>query len=179
MNNQTRGDEPIRMYFAQAIHDAMESHANLSDSEVESYLTKMLVEFLRMDGVYGLKNKFGKPVCSVSDMIREGDIRFNADSFAREREVHRYIGDFLLFWSGLFPEYLPHLKSPAGKDALLDPIGQGRMSYHVASTFEYEPYGQEAKVLRKLSEEFDAYRFGLGIVRSGFEGLPSFGWGHG
>jgi hypothetical protein len=179
MSNQTNGNGPIHTYFAAAIHDAMASHANLSDAEVESYLTKMLVEFLRMDGVYGLKNKFGKPVCSVSEMLQEGDIRYNADSFAREREVHRHIGDFLLFWSGLFPEYLPHLKSPTGKDVLLDPVGQGRLSYHVASTFEYEPYSQEAKVLRKLSDKFDTYRYGLGVVRAGFEGFPLAGWARG
>ncbi len=179
MNHQTAGEEPIRAYFSEVIHNAMARHDDLCDLEVEQYLTKMLVEFLRMDGVYGLKDKFGKPVCSVSEMLKEGDIRFNADSFVREREVHRYIGDFLLFWSGLFPEYLPQLKSPIGQDALLDPVGQGRMSYHVASTFEFEPFGQEAKVLRKLSEEFEGYRYGLGIVRAGFEGFRRQGWGNG
>lgn len=171
MSNPPTGDEPIRAYFSEAIHDAIAVRAGLTDSEVESYLTKMLVEFLRMDGVYGVKNKFGKPVTSVSEMLLEGDIRYNADSFAREREVHRHIGDFLLFWSGLFPEYLPHLISPAGQDALLDPVGQGRMSYHVASTFEHRPYEKESRVLRRLSDDFDAYRYGLGIVRAGFEGF--------
>lgn len=179
MSSQFSGEEPIKMYFSEAIHDAMVRHVGPSDPGVEQYLTKMLVEFLRMDGVYGLKDKFGKPVNSVCEMLREGDIRFNADSFAREREVHRHIGDFLLFWSGLFPEYLRHLKSPVGKDALLDPVGQGRMSYHVASTFEFEPYGEEAKVLRKLSEEFEGYQYGLGLVRAGFEGFRRQGWKNG
>jgi hypothetical protein len=53
------------------------------------------------------------------------------------------------------------------------------MSYHVASTFEFEPYGREAKVLRKLSEEFEGYRFGLGVVRAGFEGFSKLGWPNG
>jgi hypothetical protein len=176
MCNNLDGDGPIRVYFAEAVHDAMDRYANLSDIEVENYLTRMLVEFLRMDGIYGLKDKSGRRVGSVSEMLCEGDIRLNADSFGREREVHRHIGDFLLFWSGLFPEYLPNLKSPAGKDALIDPVGQGRMSYHVASTFEYEPYGSEAKVLRKLSEKFETYQYGLGIVRAGFEGFRRQGW---
>jgi hypothetical protein len=173
------GDQQIKIFFADAVHDAMDRFADDSDGEVEAYLTRMLVEFLRMDGVYCVKNRFGDPVSTVAEMLCEGDIRLNANSFNREREVHRHIGDFLLFWSGLFPEYLPNLKSPAGKDALLDPVGQGRMSYHVASTFEFEPYSQEAKVLRKLSQEFETYQYGLGIVRAGFEGFHRQGWPNG
>jgi hypothetical protein len=169
-------EHPIKIYFATAVHEALDHQLGIHECEVEDYLTGMLITFLHLDSVYRVRDRQGRPVTAVADMVLEGDIRFNADSFGREREVHRHIGDFLLFWSGLFPEYLPTLKSPVGRDALLDPIGQGRHSYHVASTFEHDPYQAESKVLRKLSDDFESYRYGLGLVRASFEGFRLQGW---
>jgi hypothetical protein len=171
------GDESqIEIYFTQAVTDALEHGVGLVDRDVEKYLTSMLLNFLRVDTVYGIKDKFGKPVTAVSEMLLEGDVRYNADSFAREREVHRHIGDFLLFWSGVFPEFLKVVASPLGKDAFLNPIGQGRMSYHVASTFDHDPYAEEAKILKKLSHDFETYQYGLSLVRASFEGFRRQGW---
>jgi hypothetical protein len=81
------------------------------------------------------------------------------------------VGDFLLFWSGVFPEFLRQLKAPTGQDALLDPIRQGQMSYYVVSTFDYGRYADEAPTFRRLSEEFDLCREGLAALRGTFEGL--------
>jgi len=174
---QLSGDESqIQIYFGQAVTDALEHGVGVFEPDVEKYLTSMLLDFLRLDSVYSIKDKYGKPVTSVSDMLLEGDLRCNADSFDREREVHRHIGDFLLFWSGVFPEFLKVVASPLGKDALLNPIGQGRMSYHFASTFDHNPYTEEAKILKKLSHEFETYQYGLSLVRASFEGFRRQGW---
>jgi hypothetical protein len=169
-------NQQIRQYFATALQKAMEGRLGIHEAAVEMYLTNMLVSFMHVDSVYGIKDRQGRSVTAVTDMIVEGDVRLNADSFAREREVHRHVGDFLLFWSGMFPEFIPLLKSPAGRDALLDPVGQGRHSYYVASSFEHDPYIEESKILRKLSDHFEAYQYGLGLVRAGFEGFRRQGW---
>jgi hypothetical protein len=134
MKEKISSDHPLRVYFAEAVHEAFDSRLGIHESDVEDYLTSMMIAFLHLDEIYGIKNKEGQPVTAISDMVVEGDIRMNADSFLREREVHRHIGDFLLFWSGLFPEHLQYIKSPAGPDALLDPVGQGRMSPAPLST---------------------------------------------
>ncbi len=176
MTRNVEDEHPINVYFRQALHEALYDKLGLRELDVEAYLSGMLVAFLHYDRLYGVRDKSGNRVTSISEMLVEGDVRLNADSFQREREVHRHIGDFLLFWSGLFPEFLKFLKAPIGKDALLDPIGQGRQSYYVASTFEHDPYGDEAKVLRKLSEGFETYQYGLGLVRTGFQGLVGRGW---
>jgi hypothetical protein len=176
MRDQGEKGHPIKSYFATAVHRALTDELDIHESEVEEYLTDMLVTFLRVDSVYAVRDREGRAVTSVCEMMLEGDVRFHADSFDREREVHRHIGDFLLFWSGLFPEFLPTLRSPGSKDALLDPIRQGRLSYHVASTFEHAPYGDEARVLRKLSNDFEAYQHSLGLVRASFEGFRRQGW---
>jgi hypothetical protein len=61
------------------------------------------------------------------------------------------------------------------KDALIDYCEQGKRSYYIASTFADEPFQDEAKVLRRLSEQFELCAFGLNRVRHEWEelGRPS------
>ena len=176
MRRDVNGEHPIRRFFAEALHDSMRVQLGLRHEDVEEYLCDLLMHFLHDDDIYGIRDASGRRIDSVVDMVVEGDVRLNADSFGREREVHKHIGDFLLFWSGVFPEFLKQIRSPAGKDALLDPIGQGRLSYYVASTFDYGDYAHEAPVLRKLSGEFEAYMVGLSLMRAQFQGLQVRGW---
>jgi len=133
----------------------------------------MLMRFLNNDGIYDIRNAQGRRVESVTEMVAEADVRLNADSFDREREVHKHIGDFLLFWSGVFPEFLQYLKAPTSRDTILDIVEQGRFSYHVASTFEHPPFQEEAVTFKKLSAHFVEYQYGLRLVRASFEGFAN------
>jgi hypothetical protein len=58
------------------------------------------------------------------------------------------------------------------KDHLIDYCEQGKRSYYIASTFDDEPYRDEAPVLRRLSVEFEMCSFGLNRVRREWEKLP-------
>ena len=68
----------------------------------------------------------------------------------------------------MFPESIHHMAAQCGMDTIVDPVNQGRMSYHVASTFDHPPYEQEACIFRRLSDGFEDYRYGLTLVRSEF-----------
>jgi hypothetical protein len=180
MQRQTFDDHPIRQFFSRALHDCLSDKLQLTEAEnVEPYLVNMLVNFIHQDAIFTIRDCEGRRLSSFAEMIAEGDIRLNANSFDRERQVHRHIGDLLLFWSGLFPEFVQKIKSAPGPDALLNPVEQGRMSYYVASTFDQDPYTQEARVLRTLSEGFEDYRYGLALVRASFEGFARQGWPNG
>jgi hypothetical protein len=85
------------------------------------------------------------------------------------REVYRHIGDFTLFWTGVYPEALGRLRSVFSKDSFIDYCEQGKRSYFIASTFEEDPYRAEAPVLRRLSEEFELCAYGLNQVRREWE----------
>lgn len=159
-------DHSIRSFFYDRLHDSLSQRLGLRGVEgVESYLTDLLVTFMHDDRVFGLRDIDGKPIADVTSMIAEGDIRLNADSFEREREVHKHIGDFILFWSGLYPEHVERRAS------LLNYERQGKESYFIVSTFEYGPHAAEAPLFRRLSEDFEAFRLGLHYVRSS---LPGF-----
>ena len=166
-------NEDLRGFFTVSVHETFEARLGIHDAEIETYVANLLTGFLHLDQVYGLRDQFGRPVHAITEMIEEGDVRTRANSFAREREVHRHIGDFLLFWSGLFPEHLVTLRSPAGKDALVDPVGQGKLSYEVAGSFDHAPYTEESKTLRKLSRDFELYQYGLRLLRNDLGGLAA------
>lgn len=166
MTDDIRTDHPLRTYFADAIHESLSGKLGIDDAqEVEHYLGEMLVRFMHRDGIYAVRDATGRPVEEVAEMLAEGDVLLRADSFAREREVHRHIGDFLLFWSGVFPEHLPAMKASGGSESILDPVQQGRFSYHVVSTFDHQPYGRESTMFKRLSEQFEEFRYGLSLVR--------------
>jgi hypothetical protein len=176
MKPNSQGSHAIRAYFSEALHRSLCEKLGLNDEDVISYLEDLLVTFLHDDRIYSLRDEFGNRVESVAEMMLEGDLRYKADSFERERQVHKHIGDYVMFWSGLFPEHLVSLKAPTSKDFLLDYTKQGKFSYHVVSTFEFPPYDGEAITFKKLSEAFEDYQHGLGLVRASFEGFARQGW---
>lgn len=152
--------------FADVVREAFEAEIGRPcELEIEQYLVQLLVRFLHTDAIFALKNADGHRLISISEMIPEGDVRLNASSFERERQVHRHIGDFLLFWNGVYPEFLKQLKLCHGVDLICDYTRQGKESYHVVSTFDMPPHDQEAPTFRKLSEGFEMYAYALRGVR--------------
>ena len=139
-----------------------------------TYLAGILTDFAHVKQVYKVKNLSGRTLTEVADMLLEADLRFNARSFNREREVHKHIGDFTLFWTGLYPDSLHHMKSTCRKDQLIDYIEQGKNSYAIAASHDYGAYRQQAKVLKRLSDDFEVCLLGLNAVRSRLNSLQSF-----
>lgn len=176
MGFETDKEHPIRAYFAEALHRALVEVGLAEDDDVEGYLLSLLIDFLHRDTIYMIRDAAGHRLESVAEMLAEGDVLLNADSFDREREVHKHIGDFLLFWSGVFPEHLKTMRAPGKLDALVNPVRQGQISYYVASTFRHDPYSVEAPTLLRLSEEFLGFQRGLTLVRASFEGFRRQGW---
>ncbi len=177
MKRQISGEHPIWMYFGKAVHQAMVDSLGMSEEDIEVYLTNLLVGFLHNDNMFSIMDRTGRPVDSIAEMLMEGDVLHNATSFDRERQVHRHIGDFLLFSSSLFPEFLREMKLRDARDMLLDVNHQARESYHIASTFDHEPYATEARTFEKLSRRFEAYQASLLLVRASFDAAG--GWSGG
>lgn len=162
------GRESLRRLFAALTEEAFQVELGVADPRVIDYLSDLLVRFVKMDAIFKVRDTSGRRLEEVAEMLLEAEER-RARS---KREIHRHIGDFTLFWAGVYPEALRKLRSPERKDHLLDYCEQGKRSYYIASTFEDEPYQQEAPVLRRLSREFELYSFGLNRVRKEWEKLP-------
>jgi hypothetical protein len=160
-------DHPLRRLFAGVTEQTFQSRFGVADPDLIDYLSALLSRFVHTDAVYRLRDADGRRLAQVVDMVAEA-----ADMPAEgrtTREVHRHIGDFALFWTGVYPEMLSRLRSPACKDFFVDYCAQGKRSYLIASTFEDDPYREEALVLRRLSNEFELCAYGLREVRREWE----------
>lgn len=163
-----RGDDALRRLFASLIEHEFQVDLGIADPPLTDYLSDLLVRFVRYEAIYRIRDTQGKRLDEVADMLVEAQQRQSRP----QREVYRHIGDFTMFWTGVYPEALPRLQSSASQDRLLDYCQQGKRSYYIASTFDREPYQAEAPVLRRLSEEFELCTVGLRRVRAEWEKLP-------
>jgi hypothetical protein len=170
--SQRIGDQhPLRQLFNELVRETFRAQLGVSEPGVPEYVANILVDFTHRDRVFCLRDARGRPLEEVAEMLMEGDIALNATSFEREREVHKHIGDFTLFWSGVYPEMLRYFRAATRRDHLLDYVEQGRKSYRIAATFDYGDYQDEAVVLKELSERFELCMFGLNMVRRELDGL--------
>ena len=157
--------EALRQLFAALTENTFQVELGVADTRLTDYLTELLLRFVRLDAVFRIRDPIGRRLEEVAEMMLEADQR----EARPRREVYRHIGDFTLFWSGVYPEALRRLKAADRKDHLLDYCEQGKRSYYLASQFEDEPYRDEAPVLRRLSQDFELCTYGLNRVRREWE----------
>jgi hypothetical protein len=97
-------------------------------------------------------------------MVAEAE---SANDEERRRECHRHVGDFTLFWTGVYPEALGRLQGTASPDCLISYQQQGKRSYYLASILSTAD--DRGGVLRRLSDQFELCAFGLSRVRREWE----------
>lgn len=164
-------DPTLRRMFGALIEHAFIQTLGVYESHVADYLATVLADFAHMTQVYKIKDLSGRPLEEVAEMLLQADVRLAATSFNQEREVHKHIGDFTLFWAGVYPESLPRLQAQTRRDHLLDYVQQGKNSYAIAASHDYGDYKQEAPILKKISDEFELCLYGLHSVRRQMDSL--------
>jgi hypothetical protein len=160
-------DHPLRRLFAGVTEQTFMSTLGITDTHLIDYISLLLSRFIHMDSVHRLRDAQGRQLHDIVDMLLEAEAL--PPEGRTRREYHRHIGDFTLFWTGLYPDGLRRLVSAFSKDQLIDYTAQGKRSYFIASTFDDDPYRAEAPVLRRLSEEFELCAYGLHQVRAELE----------
>ena len=160
-------DHPLRRLFAGLAEQTFQSTLGVADPPLIDYLSALLSQFIHMDAIYRLRNAQGKRLEEVADMLLEAEAM--PPEGRTRREVYRHIGDFTLFWTGVYPEALHKLRSALRRDHFIDYCEQGKRSYYIASTFAQDPYREEAPVLRRLSTDFELCAYGLNMVRKEWE----------
>src|SRR3990172_5838190 len=153
--------ESLRRLFAATTEHTFQVDLGVADPPLIEYVVDLVVRFVRMDAIFQLRDAVGRRLEEVAEMLLEAEHR----QCGPRREIYRHIGDFALFWSGVYPEALARLQAADGRDHLIDYFEQGKRSYYIASTYDEEPYLTQAPVLRRLSEEFELCTYGLNRVR--------------
>jgi hypothetical protein len=153
---------PLHRLFRGLTESTFLAELGIGDPGLVGYVADLLARFVPSQEVWRLRDAQGTRLVEVAAMIAEAE--GSADD-ERRRECHRHVGDYTLFWTGVYPEALGRLRATASVDHLIDFQAQGKHSYYVASTLGAE----EAPVLRRLSVEFELCAFGLSRVRREWE----------
>jgi hypothetical protein len=162
-------DHPLRRLFSGLTEQTFSTALGVADPPLVDYISLLLSRFVHVDVIHRLRDAQGKTLYEVADMVLEAEAM--PPEARTRREYHRHIGDVTLFWTGVYPDALRRLRSALTKDFFVDYCAQGKRSYLIASSFEDDPYRDEAPVLRRLSEEFELCAFGLNQVRKEWQQL--------
>ncbi len=167
--NQINPDSPnrstIERFFCGLSECIFQSQLGVADVQVVDYLSDMLLRFVRVDSLHRVRRPNGKPATEVFQMLSEAEQRIG---LAR-REVHRHIGDFTLFWSGMYPESLRRTKPYESADAFLDYCRHGKRAYAIAAEIEGGEDRPSCDLLHQLSEQFELCAYGLREIRREWE----------
>jgi len=156
---------PLDRFFAGLAEYTFETRLGVADPALIDYIAQLLARFVHSDQVYKLRRPDGRRLYEVAEMLIEAEARVGQP----KREIHQHIGDFTLFWSGLFPETLNTQARRQKLDALLDYRQQGKRAYLIASTIPGDGAPEENDVLQRLSHDFDLCCYGLGELRKEWE----------
>ena len=153
---------PLHRLFRGLTEHTFLTELGIGDPKLVGYVAGLLARFVPEEGVWRLRDDQGRRVTEVAAMLAEAEASVEDD---RRCECHRHVGDYTLFWTGVYPEALGRLQSAGTADRLIDYSQQGKRSYYLASTYA----GDQAPVLRRLSVEFELCAFGLSRVRREWE----------
>ncbi len=157
---------PLRDFFAGMAEYAFEARLGIADPPLIDYISDLLTRFVTFDALYSVRDVTGHRLHAVGQMLAEADARVGD----ARREVHRHIGDFALFWTGVYPEALRQAKAktPLKEDRFVDYCTHGKRAYYIASTIPSEKPDEQV-VLERLSYQFELCAYGLTEVRKEWE----------
>jgi hypothetical protein len=162
MTREIPQSHPLHRLFRGLTESTFMTELGIGDPRLVGYVADLLARFVPSQNLGKVRDATGRRLTQVAEMIAEAESSGDAD---RRRECHRHVGDYTLFWTGVYPEALGKLQASTKADHLIDFQAQGKRSYYLASTLAEE----EAPVLRRLSVEFELCAFGLSRVRSEWE----------
>ena len=160
---------PLRALFQQIVADAFQHTLGLPQPSVSVYLGDLLTAFAHADTIYQVRDLHGRQLRSVAEMLMATDAPDTSTDFDYERRIHKHIGDFTLFWAGIYPDMLRRLRDQGRADHLIDYVRQGKQSYRIVSTYQQGRYAEDAGLFRLLSEDFELCLYGMGLVRREWE----------
>lgn len=160
-------EHELRRLFHEVVGQCYDEGIGIRDSEVTTYIADLLTEFCEAERLYKIRNNEGRALDDVGEMLLESDPVFGpAHSFDREREVRKHVGDYSLFFAGMFPDSLELRIHRQRLSSLFELVMAGKQSYYIVSKFDCGEYASEAALFARLAECFESCVYGLNLVRA-------------
>lgn len=162
---------PLHRLFSGTIQHVFYSDIGMCDPQIAEYLADLLSQFIHYDQLYPFHDAEGRRIENLAEMISDAELEGVLSAQERRRTIHRHIGDFSLFWTGVFPEGLRRMPPVGLGDPMNDYLAQGKRSYAIASDLTPPDECPPARMLQRLSENFEHCVFGLHLCRKEWEEL--------
>ncbi len=159
---------PLQQLFVELVGRHYAEEIGLRDPQIVNYVAHLMAEFCDVEELFRVRNADGRPLTDVGEMLVESNPVFGpAPSFDRERQVRKHIGDYTLFFTGMFPESINHFRLRRNRlENFVDWIKAGKESYYIVSKFEHFEYAKVAPLFANLSQNFEQCVYGLNLVKN-------------
>src|SRR5271167_1163667 len=163
---------PLQQLFVELVGRHYAEEIGIRDPQIVNYVAHLLAEFCEVEQLFKIRSTAaGRPLTDVGEMLLETDPIFGpAPSFDRERQVRKHVGDYILFFSGMFPESINHYRLRWQRlENFIDFIKAGKESYYIVSKFDQFEYARLAPLFARLAHEFESCVYGLNLVKGDLE----------
>ena len=162
---------PLQQLFVELVGRHYAEEIGIRDPQIVSYVASLMAEFCDVEQLFKIRNATGQPLSDVGEMLLESDPVFGpAPSFDRERQVRKHIGDYTLFFAGMFPESINHFRLRRHRlENFIEWMKAGKESYYIVSKFEHFEYTKVAPLFANLSQHFEQCVYGLNLVKNDLE----------
>lgn len=162
---------PLQQLFEDLVGRHYAEEIGIRDAQIVAYVSHLLSEFCDAEQLYKIRNAANRRLDDVGEMLMESDPVYGpAPSFDRERQVRKHIGDYTLFFAGMFPESINHFRLRKQRvENFVDWVKAGKESYYIVSKFEHFEYAKVAPMFAALSKNFEGCVYGLNMVKNDLE----------
>ena len=162
---------PLQQLFIELVGRHYAEEIGLRDPQIVNYVAHLMAEFCHTKQLFKISNAGGRPLTDVGEMLVESNPVFGpAPSFDRERQVRKHIGDYALFFAGMFPESINHFRLRRQRlESFVEWMKAGKESYYIVSKFEHFEYAKVAPLFARLSQSFEQCVYGLNLVKNELE----------
>ena len=159
---------PLQQLFIELVGRHYAEEIGIRDPQIVNYVAHLMAEFCEVEQLFKIRNAADQPVTDVGEMLVESNPVYGpALSFDRERQVRKHIGDYTLFFAGMFPESINHFRLRRNRtENFVDWIKAGKESYYIVSKFEHFEYTNVAPLFGRLSSHFEQCVYGLNQVKN-------------
>jgi hypothetical protein len=159
---------PLQQLFEDLVGQHYADEVGIRDPQVVGYVSNLLAEFCESEQLFKIKDAYNRPLTDVGEMLLESNPVYGpAASFDRERQVRKHIGDYTLFFAGMFPESINHFRLRRQRlENFVDWVKAGKESYYIVSKFEHFEYAKVAPLFAILSQNFEGCVYGLNMVKN-------------
>jgi hypothetical protein len=159
---------PLQQLFIELVGRRYAEEIGIRDPQIVNYVSHLLAEFCDVKQLFKIRNISGQPLADVGEMLMESNPVYGpAPSFDYERQVRKHIGDYTLFFAGMFPESINHLRLRRHRlENFIDWMKAGKESYYIVSKFECFEYTKVAPLFASLSQHFEQCVYGLNLVKN-------------